>query len=290
MELSRIIRYIRAVAGLSQEKFADEIGVTKLTVTRWESGTSIPNNIAQAGIYNVAKKYKVQFFDLIISDMPEHKMVNKRVILYHASRSGIKGDIGPKSRDSCDFGKGFYMGTRASQPLTLIFSSDRDRAENAVMYTVEFDLNDLNVLYVPPTIDWVLLVAYSRGKMRKYAESPLYEKYSKMLNGYDVVVSKIADDRLFNVLDLFFRRFISDNSVLNCLSALPLGEQYVALTERACRQIRILEERRYSELERLCVYDTSRQNTEYAREIADKICTEQRQDGMLFNQMMKRRE
>ena len=31
------------------------------------------------------------------------------MILYHGSKSGIKGDIAPKSRDACDFGQGFYQ-------------------------------------------------------------------------------------------------------------------------------------------------------------------------------------
>jgi len=289
MELSRIIRYIRAVAGLSQEKFADGIGVTKLTVNRWESGTSIPNNIAQAGIYNVSKKYNVQFFDLIISDMPEHLTENGKAILYHASVSGIIGSIEPKSRDNCDFGRGFYMGTQAQQPLTMIFSPSRDETENAVMYTLELDLKGLKVFYVPPVIDWALLVAYSRGRMEKYAGTPMYERYSKLLDGHDVAVGKIADDRIFTALDLFFGEVISDNGVLECLTALPLGEQYVALTEKACRQIRILEERRFSELERLCIRDMSIQNRDRAIEVAHRICKERRRDGLFFDEILERR-
>jgi transcriptional regulator with XRE-family HTH domain len=289
MELSKIIRTIRTNAGLSQERFAEEIGVTRLTVTRWESGTSFPNNIAQVGIYEVAKKYNVQFFDLIISDMPEHLTENNRTILYHASVSGIIGPIAPKSRDNCDFGKGFYMGTRASQPLTMIFSPNRNETENAVMYTLEFDLTGLNVFYVPPVTDWALLVAYSRGSMEKYAGTPLYEKYSKMLNGYDVAFGKIADDKIFTALDLFFGGFISANGVLECLTALPLGEQYVALTEKACRQIGVLKERRFSELERLCIRDVSKQNRDRAIEVADRICKSHRRDadGLFFDEIME---
>ncbi|MCI8597874.1 MAG: DUF3990 domain-containing protein [Lachnospiraceae bacterium] len=31
--------------------------------------------------------------------------------LYHGSKSGIRGAISPISRERCDFGRGFYMGT-----------------------------------------------------------------------------------------------------------------------------------------------------------------------------------
>jgi len=287
MELSRIVRHIRASAGLSQENFADKIGVSRLTVTRWESGVSIPNKIAQIRIYDLAEEHNVEFFDLIISDMPEHKPENNKVILYHASRTGIVGPIAPKSRSRCDFGKGFYMGTQPSQPLTLIFDSDKDTTEKAVVYIVELDLDGLRVLYLPTGIDWALLVAYSRAVMKKYAGTPLYEKYSKMLDGYDVVVGKIADDRLFAALERFFEGSMTDKGMIECLSVLPLGEQYVALTEKACKQITILGERRFSELERLCIYDVGIRNKKYGDEIVKKIYMEYRRDGRFIDEIMK---
>lgn len=46
------------------------------------------------------------------------------ITLYHGSKSGIKGEIAPLSREKCDFGKGFYMGTEETQPLTLICNYD----------------------------------------------------------------------------------------------------------------------------------------------------------------------
>ena len=45
---------------------------------------------------------------------------NEIITLYHGSKSGIRGAIAPISRKHCDFGKGFYMGTNRTQPLTLI--------------------------------------------------------------------------------------------------------------------------------------------------------------------------
>ena len=289
MELSSIIKYIRNAASLSQESFADKIGVTRLTVTRWENDVSVPNKIAQRKIYDVAKEHNAEFFDLIISDMPVHDTENEKIILYHASDRGITGPIGPKSRDNCDFGRGFYMGTHAEQPLTLIFSSDKDDTEKAVMYTVELDLKGLNVLYVPPDIDWTLLVAYYRNKMKRYGKTALYERYSRMLAGYDVVAGKIADDRIFTALDLFFRNLITDKGVIECLSALPLGDQYAALTEKACRQIRILEQRSFSEIERLCINDASERNRRSGVAAAEEVRKGHRREGRYFDEIMEER-
>lgn len=42
---------------------------------------------------------------------------NEKIILLHGSKSGIEGMIAPNSREKCDFGKGFYMGTEQTQPF-----------------------------------------------------------------------------------------------------------------------------------------------------------------------------
>lgn len=59
---------------------------------------------------------------------------NEIVTLYHGSKSGIKGNIAPISRNRCDFGQGFYMGTDRTQPLTLICNY-----ENAKLYTLKIE-------------------------------------------------------------------------------------------------------------------------------------------------------
>lgn len=285
-ELSSIIRYIRNAAELSQSEFADRVGVTRLTVTRWENGVSVPNTIAQTRLYEIAQKNGTELFDLILSDLPERGMNDGKVILYHGSKTGMIGPIGPKSREFCDFGKGFYMGTCAHQPLTMLFSSERGGTE-ACLYVVEFDLKGLKVMYVPNGIDWILLVAYSRGKMREFEGSALYEKYRSMLSGYDVAVGKIADDRLFTAIDSFFDGNISEKGALECMSALQLGDQYVALTEKACGQIRILERRDLSELERLCIYDVSERNRESGITTTNRIRRTYRRIGRYFDEIMK---
>lgn len=63
---------------------------------------------------------------------------NGVITLYHGSRAGISGDIAPVSREHCDFGKGFYMGTDRMQPLTLICNYP-----NAKIYTLSVDLSNL---------------------------------------------------------------------------------------------------------------------------------------------------
>lgn len=79
------------------------------------------------------------------------KSSNEVVTLYHGSKSGIRGAIAPISRERCDFGKGFYMGTDRTQPLTLICNYP-----NARLYTLCVDLSDLKIFDVEVGLDWAL--------------------------------------------------------------------------------------------------------------------------------------
>jgi DNA-binding XRE family transcriptional regulator len=282
MSLSKIVKSIREELSLSQDEFAKKIGVERLAVTRWENGRAVPNRIAQTKIYDIVKESGMDLFSRIVQDIPAHRTENNKIVLYHGSRTGIEGGIRPISRDSCDFGKGFYMGTQAHQPLTLIYSS-----EKALFYTVELDLTDLNVLRVPAGIEWAMLIAYYRGKMDICAGTALYEKYERMLDDYDVVVGKIADDRMFYVLDRFFEEGITDKGLTESLSALQLGDQYAALTEKACGQIRVLERRGISELERLCIREVSEKNRKHGIETANGICRSHRREGRYFDEILK---
>ncbi|MBE9216717.1 helix-turn-helix transcriptional regulator [Plectonema cf. radiosum LEGE 06105] len=45
-EVGKLIRELRNSFGLSQEKFATQLGVTCLTINRWENGRSQPSPLA----------------------------------------------------------------------------------------------------------------------------------------------------------------------------------------------------------------------------------------------------
>ena len=127
--------------------------------------------------------------------------MNSRKILYHGSKAGLQGRIAPISRDRCDFGKGFYMGTERNQPLTLICNYP-----NAKLYTLDVDLSGLKLLNVDVGLEWALLVAFNRGKMESIKGSPIYQRFADFSKGYDMITGYIANDRMFVVLDRFFLR------------------------------------------------------------------------------------
>lgn len=202
--------------------------------------------------------------------------------LYHGSREGIRGPIAPISRDRCDFGRGFYMGTEPLQPLTLVCDYPTAR-----FYTLEFDESDLDMRMLAPDIRWALTVAFHRGRMESVAGSPLYKQVASVLDGADAVIGPIANDRMFVVLDRFFNGAITDVALVSSLSALQLGNQVVALTPRACERISIVEDRELGEEERAALIAQSEANRAEGIALADAICREHRREGLFFDEIIE---
>ncbi len=284
--MKELILEIRNRMKASQEDFAKMIGISYATVNRWENGHSQPNKAAQLRLYDVCKERNVDLEDIIRKKIDKNaadiRCSSERVILYHGSKSGIKGLIAPISRERCDFGKGFYMGTEPYQPLTLI--SD---FEESKFYVISLDMTGLRVLKVKSDLEWAMLVAYNRGKMDEVRGTSLYEYYAAMSKGYDVIVGSIANDRMFYVLDNFFLGNITDKALVMSLSALRLGEQYVAITGKACKHVKIEAEVELSYLERFFLRDLSESNRVKGVNLAKEICKDYRREGRFFDEILK---
>ena len=276
-----LIKAIRFAANMNQEQFASALGTTPLSINRWENGKTLPNRMAQTQLYNFCKEHAIDVAQLII-DTKAYGDTDNKLVLYHGSKKGIVGDIAPISRDECDFGSGFYMGTNTLQPLTLVCNEDKPK-----FYTVELDMTGLKVLTVEIGMDWAMLIAYYRKEMESAKGTPIYEKYAHMADGYDVIIGYIANDRMYTELSRFFNKTLTDVALINCLSALDLGKQYVAISEKACRQIKILKEDPLSQLELSLLKDMSAERRKEGIALAEEIEVKYRREGKFFDEILK---
>ena len=280
-----LIKKIRSHMNMNQTEFAELLNVTFATVNRWENGRALPNKLAQDKIHDLCKEYDVPVYDMILEKIAAAsgsvELDKGRVLLYHGSKSGIEGDIAPKSRKQCDFGKGFYMGTEPSQALTLICDY-----ESAKFYIVSISVDNLAVLDVPADLEWAMIVAYHRGRMEKIKGTPFYSKYQEMAKDKDLIIGSIANDRMFFVIDNFFIGNITDAALINCLSALELGKQYVAVTRKGCDAVRIEKEIPISYLEKLFIKEVSEANRVKGSSLANDICRNYRREGLFFDEIL----
>ena len=283
--MQKLIKKIREYLGLSQTDFAERLGVTFATVNRWENGRALPTKLAQTTLYEYCKAQGVPVYQMILDKIKtateEISLEDGRTLLYHGSKSGIVGDITPKSREMCDFGRGFYMSTEPGQPLTLICDFEKSK-----FYIVSIDTRELSFVEIKADLDWAILVAYHRGRMEQIKGTSFYNKYSSIDTDKDLVIGSIANDRMFYVLDNFFTGSITDMALVNSLSALKLGKQYVATTEKACAAIRIEKELPISMMERKFLQDESDANRQKGITLANDICKNYRREGKFFDEIL----
>lgn len=283
--MQELIKKIRSHMRMNQTELAEQLNVTFATVNRWENGRALPNKLAQDKIYDLCKEHNVPVYEMVMEKIENIskgiELEEGHALLYHGSKAGIEGAIEPKSRKQCDFGKGFYMGTEPSQALTLICDY-----ESAKLYVVSVCMKDLATLNVPVNLEWAMIVAYHRGRMEKIKGTSFYNKYRDIAKEKDMVIGSIANDRMFFVIDNFFIGNITDTSLVNSLSALQLGKQYVAITQKACDAVRIEKEVPISYLEKLFMKEVSEENRVKGSSLATDICKNYRREGMFFDEIL----
>lgn len=283
--MKTLIKQMRLYLNLSQTEFAEQLNVTFQTVNRWENGKVVPNRLAQSKIYDFCKEKQVPVYDFIINKIADFSgkvnLESDRILLYHGSKSGIGGSIAPLSRKQCDFGKGFYMGTEPAQALTLICDYEKSK-----FYIISIGTDELAHLEVPADIEWAMIVAYHRGRMEKINGTPFYNKYRDLTADKDLIIGSIANDRMFYVIDNFFIGNITDAALVNSLSALQLGKQYVAVTQKGCDNVRIECEVPLSYLERLVIKDVAEENRAKGVSLANDICKKYRREGKFFDEIL----
>lgn len=283
--MQKLTKQIRAYLNMSQTEFAKQLNVTFQTVNRWENGRALPNKLAQSKMFDLCKEKQLPVYDMILKKITDKskamKLDSNRVLLYHASKSGIEGTIEPKSRKQCDFGKGFYMGTDSGQTLTLICDYEKSK-----FYIVSVSTENLALIEVPADIDWAMLVAYHRGKKEKIDGTPFYNKYRDMTQDKDLIIGNIANDRMFFVIDNFFVGNVTDMALVNSLSALQLGKQYVVISQKGCDAVRIEAEVELSYLERLFIKEIAEENRARGISLANDICKNYRREGIYFDEIL----
>ena len=279
--MDKLIKAIRQSAGMNQEQFAKALGTTALSINRWENGKTQPNKMAQTQLFEFCKKNNIDLFDYIAKQVKRDADDN-RLIVYHGSKKGIMGNIKPISRESCDFGKGFYLGTDPVQPLTLICDEDKP-----ILYTMKLDLTGLKVLKIEMNLQWAMLIAYYRGYMNEVKGSEIYKKYERLADGYDVILGYIANDRMYRVMKSFFEKEITDVALIHSLSALDLGRQYVIKTTKACNQLEIVDKKELTSLELAILRDKSIVRRQEGIDLTEEILLKYRREGKFFDEILR---
>lgn len=229
------IEVILTLLEMTIQEFANELGVSYSTVSRWkEPGETVsPANLEK--IYEYAFKKRIRL-NKIKEQLFREECLENHALLFHGAKTDISGHISlEKSRKNNDFGQGFYCGESLEQSAMFV-----SNFPHASLYMLDFDKTGTQELRLGVEQDWMLMIAFFRGKLTAYENHPIIQRILNRLNGIDYVVAPIADNRMFQIIDSFIEGEITDVQCRHCLSATNLGNQYVFLTQRAADRIQIL--------------------------------------------------
>ncbi len=148
------------------------------------------------------------------------------MILYHGSYVEIKNPELLHSRSNVDFGRGFYVTPLYEQAVKWCGKFKRRGKEGIIsQYGYdEFMGSELKILtfdsYSEEWIDFIL-------NCRREKDS----------TDYDLVIGGVANDKVFNTVELFFDGLIDKNEANRRLSYEKPNLQYCFRTEKALAQL-----------------------------------------------------
>lgn len=207
-------------------------GISRITLEEILNGKFPTNEAVYEKFYSYLylKKYRLN------KTKEEFLKESGSNILFHGSKRGLETISLNGSRKNCDFGNGFYLGETYSQALSFIYEKD-----NSSVYSFSYNPKGLNFKRLECNLEWMLIICYYRDSLVQYKNHPLIQKFLHKLDGVDVIVAPIADNRMFYIMTEFMDGNISADVALHSLSASSLGFQYVFRSEKALQALTPIE-------------------------------------------------
>lgn len=270
----------RFLLGISLEEAAREIGVERITLFRIESKETYPNQKTIDLIYSYIYKKGININEIKASFYDEEMISGK--LLIHGSKSFIDGDISPfKGRKYSDFGQAFYCAESVEQVASFV-----TKFEDSCLYLLDFDEKDLKSYDFEVNQEWMLAVAYFRGRLEKYKNNQKILGIINKINSVDYLIAPIADNRMFSIIDQFIGGLITDEQCQHSLASTSLGKQYVFLTTKATSHLKILEKCYISSEERKLLEKVKESSNELSENKVKDVMRTYRNKGKYIEEIL----
>lgn len=231
------IESVLEILGYSMDDFAKDMGVSRVTVSNWVNGKTAISERHLSDFYAWAFKKGIRLNKIKEQLYREYMDKGEDILLFHGAKTEIDGPLDlSHNKDINDFGNGFYCGESLEQSAMFVASYKKPS-----LYMAKFSPNNLVKKEFAIDQEWILTVAYFRGHLKRYANSSIVKRIAKAKEGIDYIVAPIADNRIFEIMSFFLDGEITDIQCQHCLSATNLGEQYILVSEKALKQVELLE-------------------------------------------------
>lgn len=238
MKIDKDVKIIRELLDISQQELAEDIGTSYEVINRWENANVIPEDNNINSLYSYAYKKKI-YLNIIHEQMLKDTYNDQNnIVLFHGSKKGINKEIDLNhSKIINDFGQGFYLGETFEQAATYIAYS-----KSHYIYSFLLNIENLKIIKFNVEEEWMFAIAYYRGWIDEYQEHPIIKSIRDKVENADIIIAPIADNKMFDLIDEFVSGMTTDLQCVKALSATNLGFQYVAKSEKAINQLKILSE------------------------------------------------
>ena len=170
----------------------------------------------------------------------------EKITLYHGSSKIIEKPVFGIGNPNNDYGLGFYCTENIELAKEWACSTETDGYANKY----ELDLSDLSVLSLTSgdfnILNWLFVLLENRkfrigGDIAKQAKEYIFDNFWVDYKSYDIIKGYRADDSYFSFANAFLNNTISISQLEKAMVLGKLGEQVVALSEKAFNSFSFVE-------------------------------------------------
>ena len=225
------IGFILEAEGINCLELADITTISRTTIDGiMRRGRAADSVCEKFYSYAYESKYRI---NSVREELLRERLGN---VLFHGSRNGLAGITVAGSRESCDFGRGFYLGETYDQALAFVYEN-----EKSSVYSFAYSLEDLKIKRFDCSLEWMLAICYYRGTLGEYSRNEKVKTIISSVEDSDVIIAPIADNKMFYIMAQFTEGEINADVALHSLAASNLGYQYVFRSERALERLTPVE-------------------------------------------------
>ena len=136
------------------------------------------------------------------------------MIVYHSSFTIITNPDVKYSRNKTDFSKGFYLTTNKDQAKVW---AKRRISDYEISYINEYELNEKELKK--------LKVLKFNSYDKKWLDFVCKCRVNQDDSDYDVVIGPVADDKVYDTINLYFERLININEAIKRLKKKEANNQ-----------------------------------------------------------------
>lgn len=205
-------------------------------------------------------------------------------LLFHGAKNEIVGTIDSKHLNGKkDFGAGLYL-----SESFLSASSWICEWTYGSVYSFYLDLSNLKVIKFDVDRKWMLAILYYRGLLDGYVLSEEVNKIVEEIESADVIVAPIADNQMYDTLNSFALKLISDEQCIHALSANNLGFQYLLKSNNAVSQLKQIDRHYLCKKEKKEYLKTKKSISNDGYNKAQLAISEYRRKGKYIDELFKK--